>query len=94
MLHFRIVQPENGITISDALGIMNSGATFDLKAVTLDMSRNTGGKRIHLKHCTKVGGSSDQKKNGTVTVKEMNRRDYPVTLHMVLIEEINGRQLL
>jgi len=88
------MQPENGITISDALGVMNSGATFALQAVTLDLKRNTGGKRIYLRHCEKTGSAHDSKKNGTITVKEMNRRDYPVTLHLALIEKINGRELL
>jgi len=86
---------ENGsITIPDVLDMMNKGASFDITYVSLDINRNTGGKRISLSHCIRKGSSHSTKENGTITLEELGRKSHPVTIHLSLIEKFNGKSVL
>lgn len=76
------------------LEIINSGATVDITAVTLNFKENTGGKRIKLRQCVRAGSNHSTKKNGTITFKEIERYDHPITVHITAIEEINGLTVL
>ena len=74
--------------------LLHSGATMDLTIVTLDFKRKTGGKRIKLKKAQRTGSNHSTKENGTITLREYDRFDYPITVHVALIEEANGRPVL
>lgn len=76
------------------MDMLHSGATANLTAVTFDRSRNTGGKRIHIKQAQLTGSNHSTKENGTMTVREHERFDYPITVHVALVEKFNGRPVL
>lgn len=82
------------VTLSEAIAIINRGPGFNLQAVTCSLERKEGGRRIKLKHCSRVGSNHSERDNGTITVKEAHKRDYPVTIHTCLIESINGMTVL
>jgi hypothetical protein len=81
-------------TVSNMLEVMELGATFNLTYVSLDVSRNIGGKRVSLKRCKRTGSSHSTKKRGTLTIQEQGRNTHPVTVHLSLIEEFNSLNVL
>lgn len=74
--------------------LLHRGAVATMKVVTLDFERNTGGKRITLQQAQITGSNHSTKKNGTVTLREHHRYQEPITVHVALIEEFNGRPVL
>jgi len=85
---------KEGISISKMMELINSGATVDVIAVTLDFKRQTGGKRIQVRRAVRGGSNHSTKDNGTITFLEEGKYAHPITVHTALIETINGLTVL
>jgi len=81
------------IALNDALGVMELGEPFQLKFVTADRSRKTGGKIIELTKCVKTGTKHNQKNNETIMVKQVINNGHPYPVHIHLITEFNNQKV-
>lgn len=81
------------IALYDALGEMDLGIPFQLKYVTADRNRKTGGKFIELPKCVKVGSTHSHKNNNTITVKQLDNNSHPYPVHIHLIVGFNHKKV-
>lgn len=82
------------MTITEVIDLLRAGAVADLVVVTLDFSRQTGGRRITLKQASLTGSNHSTREHGTITVREHHRFNQAVTVHTALIEKCNGMPVL
>ncbi len=81
------------IALNDALGVMKLGHPFQIKFVTANRSKKTGGKIIELSKCVEVGAKHNQKSNDTITLKQVINDHHPTTVHIHLITEFNHQKV-
>lgn len=82
------------ISLNDALKITeDSSRPFDIKFVSLDQNRKTGGEAITLIDCRRTGASHGMKENDTISVAQNQRPGHPYAIHNFLILEVNGQEI-
>ena len=77
-------------TISEALAILRRGDVVNLQFVTADVKAGTGGRRLEVMNCQKVQSRFGEKETGSITIAELDKRQHPITVHVPLIEKLNG----
>ncbi|OFY87844.1 MAG: hypothetical protein A3F72_02945 [Bacteroidetes bacterium RIFCSPLOWO2_12_FULL_35_15] len=83
------------ITLGDALRQMEaSKKAFQLKFVTCNLSKNTGGELIELTAAFKTGAKYNMKRNDLITVRQENSADHPYPVHIHLITELNHKKVI
>lgn len=83
----------NTIALNDALSIMKNGSDFQLKFVTADVSRKSGGDEVELSKAVLVGSKNNQKNNDMITVRQVINNDHPYAVHIHLITEFNKQKV-
>lgn len=82
------------ISLAAALEITkDSNRPFQIKYVTYDRNRGTGGELIELTEAVRIGSSHNQRVNNTINVKQLNAGHHPHTVHAHLILEVNNQEI-
>lgn len=93
------------ITLKEALHIISTSERFNLKVVTADRSRKTGGEILEIaggylqKHKGKADrskateGSKAQNHYANLTRNIYRDNGHPVKIHVFLITEVNGKEV-
>lgn len=81
------------IALPDALAEMKQGFPFQIKFVTADRSRKTGGEIIELTKCVTGGAKHNQKNNDTISLKQVINDGHPYPVHIHLIIEYNNQRV-
>lgn len=81
------------IALPDALAEMKQGFPFQIKYVTANRIKKTGGKIYELTKCIAVGAKHNQKNNETITLKQVINDSHPYPVHIHLIVEYNNQRV-
>lgn len=81
------------IALIDALQQMELPTPFQIKFVTADRAKKTGGKIIELTKAFKVGAKHNQRDNDTITIRQEGNSNHPYPVHIHLITEFNGQKV-
>lgn len=73
---------------------MEASKAFQIKFVTCNQSKNTGGDIIELTRAFKVGAKYNMKNNDLITVRQENSADHPYPIHIYLITEFNNQKVV
>lgn len=80
------------IHLNDALNIMSErDKPFNLKFVTCDLEKNTGGEIIEMTDALRCGLPYESKQR--IGVKLQNEVGHPIAVHQKLIIEFNGEKV-
>ncbi len=71
----------------------NSKDPFQIKFVTYNESKQTGGEFIELKNCFKVGASYNLNENDMISVRQEHNSNHPYPIHIHLIKEFNNQKV-
>ena len=82
------------IMLSAALKQMEHGsAPFHIRFVTLNKSKDEGGKIIELTKAVKVGAKYSLNNNDMISVKQSDNSNHPYPVHIHLITEFNHNKI-
>jgi hypothetical protein len=82
------------LSLLDALQITEDVMhPFQIKFVTLDKSRKTGGELIELTNAVRVGSKHNMKENDIINVKQIDSSHHPHIVHTHLILEVNHQEI-
>ena len=81
--------------LRDALTVMqDKSLPFQIKFVTLDVKRKTGGEILELTNAVKVGSKRvDMKANDLINIKQLGNTNHPHYVHVHLITEFNHQTI-
>ena len=97
------------ITLSNAMNIIKSGATFDIEYCSFDEKRNKGGDKISLKNCRILSVKNEFNKNKSFdnnsiskmpnhwindTINIMLANSEVSKIHVHLIEKLNKYEIV
>jgi type 1 fimbria pilin len=82
------------ILLNDALGVLEQRQPFQIKFVSCNLSKKTGGKFIELHNAVKTGAVHNQKNNETISVRSLNNQGHPYPVHIHLITEVNHQRII
>lgn len=73
---------------------MRSGDVFSIQAITADIARGTGGRRIKSEKAIRRKSAHNDKDHGTITIEMQDHGGRVVTIHRKLIEYVNGHKVI
>jgi hypothetical protein len=80
------------ISLIDALAITEDDSQdFQIKFVTYNKSKGTGGQIIELKNCKRVGANFNLSAHDMISVIQKHGHPYPIHTH--LITEVNNQPI-
>jgi len=87
------------IQLSDALRLMDEKErggmplAFDLKFVSFNKAKQTGGEMMELKGVVKCGAKFSLDKNDMIAVRSVENSHHPIPVHIRLITHFNGDKI-
>lgn len=82
------------IALADALNQMeDKSKTFDIKWVSYNKEKKTGGKIIHLTRAERGGAAYNLKDQDMIVVKQQGNSNHPYPIHTHLIVEFNNQPI-
>lgn len=81
-----------GLSLIDALSITeDKRQPFQIKFVTFNADKKTGGKIIELPNATRTGAKFNLADKDMISVTQENNHHYPVHIHLII--EINKQPI-
>lgn len=94
MEFIRLYHCTMAIQLREALNITeDTERFFSIKFVSFDKNRKKESEKIFLPTCVRVGASHNRKANDTIVVQPIDRNVHPYTVHIHLIQEVNGQEV-
>lgn len=81
------------IPLPIALETINKGLPFQIKFVTCNATKNTGGEIIEIKEAIKSSATFNLKANDMISVRDANGGGHPYPVHIHLITEFNNQKV-